>query len=65
MKQNANQCSSCGENKVYFLRARKSSCVRCDELLYDIEIECDDATERDEQTAAVAEVVAEHWKKAA
>ncbi len=44
-------CNVCGKSKSRFIMNNKTVCFRCDELLFDIEIECDDqATARVELT---------------
>lgn len=35
-------CPHCGKPTSYFLNATKPVCARCDELLIDIEIECEE-----------------------
>lgn len=35
-------CPHCHKPTRYFLNATKAVCMRCDELLIDIEIECED-----------------------
>ncbi len=39
-------CLSCSEHKSHYL-VGKPVCLRCDELLFDIEIECDEDTTLD------------------
>jgi hypothetical protein len=40
------KCGTCGEPVSPFLMNNKCVCLRCDELLFDIEIECDDHERR-------------------
>lgn len=37
-----NLCSVCGTEKSHFVMNNKRVCMRCDELLFDIEIECEE-----------------------
>jgi hypothetical protein len=37
-------CNVCGKTKSRYLMNNKAVCFRCDELLFDIEIECGDDT---------------------
>ncbi|MBI1862379.1 MAG: hypothetical protein HYR96_15815 [Deltaproteobacteria bacterium] len=51
------KCSICTEMKNHFLYG-KTVCLRCDELLFDIEIECDDERAvREERRVVVPEKV--------
>ena len=38
------QCKACGNPKSSYLMNNKTVCFRCDELLFDIEIECEEET---------------------
>lgn len=35
-------CNICGKPKSQFVMNNKTVCMRCDELLFDIEIECEE-----------------------
>ncbi len=35
-------CRICGEKKSKFILNNKTVCMRCDELLFDLEIECEE-----------------------
>ena len=35
-------CGACGKPRSPFILNNKTVCLRCDELLFDIEIECDE-----------------------
>jgi hypothetical protein len=36
------QCTVCGKSKSRFIMNNKTVCMRCDELLFDLEIECEE-----------------------
>ena len=36
------KCTICGESRSPFIMNNKTVCMKCDELLFDIEIECED-----------------------
>ena len=35
-------CKICGKEKSPYILNNRSVCMRCDELVFDVEIECDD-----------------------
>jgi len=43
-KQDRHVCGVCGEPRSKFILNNKAVCLRCDELLFDLEIECDEET---------------------
>ena len=38
------ECKVCGRTRSPFVMNNKQVCLNCDDLLFDIEIECDDET---------------------
>ena len=41
--QGRHVCGVCGEPRSPFVLNNKTVCLKCDELLFDLEIECDEA----------------------
>ena len=39
----ANVCGACGQPRSAYVMNNKSVCLKCDELLFDLEIECEDS----------------------
>ncbi len=59
-------CSICGKDKSPFVMNNKQVCMRCDELLFDMEIECEEEIKvsTDRTPAAIVPATATADKKA-
>ncbi|MBI4405481.1 MAG: hypothetical protein HY537_15060 [Deltaproteobacteria bacterium] len=47
------KCSVCGKGKSEFVLNNKLVCMRCDELLIDLEIECEEEQKKIQQPSKV------------
>ena len=44
------KCTICGQPRSAFVMNNKTVCMKCDDLLFDIEIECDEADAKGQET---------------
>ncbi len=59
MKNQARKvCSVCGKEKSSFILNNKAVCLTCDELLFDLEIECEESDKFSTKEKAVTQVPA-------
>jgi hypothetical protein len=61
-------CGICGKDKSHYVMNNKRVCLRCDELLFDIEIECEEMAQtasKDGTQTAVTKTIRVADKKAA
>jgi len=47
-------CGVCGKSRSVFVMNNKTVCLKCDELLFDIEIECDESDRLSTKEKAVS-----------
>ncbi len=43
-------CKTCGNPKTLYIFNNKTVCAKCDDLVFDLEIECDEETDQNKTT---------------